>query len=513
MTVSCPCGLFATNYVPTTTATTDPTTYELGVRFESSETGSVTGVRFYKGTGNGGTHTGSLWSASGTLLASGTFKSETASGWQTLKFASPVPIAANTVYVASYYDPQGHYADELDKLANPLSKPPLTALGDNLWTPGQGNGVYFVGGASFPTQTYEASNYAVDPIFTSGQVTTTVPKSTTSPTAVLSASNGELSLYAVRADGNVYGDVQLNPGGAFSGWLPLSTTGNFTGTPGVIQTKSGIIGIYARTTAGAIMGASEGSPGGEDLSWIKIGTASNLANGPTAMLTSAGLIALYGPTTGGAIEGISQNRVNGAFGSWQSLSGNLGFSGRPAVLQTSAGLIAIYARTSTGAIDGTSQSVVQGSFGAWSQIGTATMASDPAVVQQSATGGIALFAADSSGAVEGISQATKGGAFGSWAAIGASQGFTGRPCRRAELGGNRQPVRHHVGWHGPFGQPVDSGRRIRRLEPGRHGDQPDQRAGRGVHHHRPDRGLRQRLHRRDLVDQPVQCGRAVRILG
>ena len=34
--------------------------------------------RFYKGTGNNGTHTGSLWSATGTLLATGTFTNETA---------------------------------------------------------------------------------------------------------------------------------------------------------------------------------------------------------------------------------------------------------------------------------------------------------------------------------------------------------------------------------------------------------------------------------------------------
>ena len=76
-------------------------------------------MRFYKGTGNGGTHTGSLWTSSGTLLATGTFTNETASGWQTLTFANPVQISANTTYVVSYYDPDGHYAidEELFRLA------------------------------------------------------------------------------------------------------------------------------------------------------------------------------------------------------------------------------------------------------------------------------------------------------------------------------------------------------------------------------------------------------------
>lgn len=428
VTVSCPCGLFGTHYVPTTPSTADATTYELGVKFESTVSGWVAGVRFYKGTGNNGTHTGSLWSASGALLATGTFKGESASGWQTLYFASPVQIAANTVYVASYYDPDGYYASESDRLDTQLNNPPLFAPASNYLQVGGGNGVYFVGGANFPSLSYQGTNYGVDVVFdTTKPAGPPVPASTSAAPAVLSTSNGLLAEYAVRSDGNVWGDVQLSPGGAFSGWLPLSTAGNFTGTPAVIQTLSGIIGIYARTTSNTIMGASESAPGGEHLSWIKIGSASNVASSPTGLLTKAGLIALYASSTGGVVEGISQNTRNGPFGPWQSLSGNLGFTGRPAVLQTSAGLIAIYARTSAGAIDGASQSVVQGSFGSFARIGTATLAGDPSVLQTTA-GGLALFATDSSGAVEGASQSTLGGAFSAWAAISGSQGFTGRPA-------------------------------------------------------------------------------------
>ena len=42
-----------------------------GVVLEPSRNGLVTAIRFYKGPGNGGTHTGSLWSATGTRLADG----------------------------------------------------------------------------------------------------------------------------------------------------------------------------------------------------------------------------------------------------------------------------------------------------------------------------------------------------------------------------------------------------------------------------------------------------------
>lgn len=53
---------------------------------------------------------GSLWTATGTLLANATFTNETASGWQQVEFAQPVPVQAHTVYIASYYAPVDRYA-------------------------------------------------------------------------------------------------------------------------------------------------------------------------------------------------------------------------------------------------------------------------------------------------------------------------------------------------------------------------------------------------------------------
>ena len=68
--------------VPVATTSTDTGSVELGVRFTTDTSGWVTGVRFYKGAGNTGVHTGSLWASDGTLLSTATFTSETASGWQ-----------------------------------------------------------------------------------------------------------------------------------------------------------------------------------------------------------------------------------------------------------------------------------------------------------------------------------------------------------------------------------------------------------------------------------------------
>ena len=74
---------------PALAASGDSSAVEVGVKFTSSVAGYVTGIRFYKGATNTGTHTGSLWSSNGTLLARATFTGESASGWQQVNFDQP----------------------------------------------------------------------------------------------------------------------------------------------------------------------------------------------------------------------------------------------------------------------------------------------------------------------------------------------------------------------------------------------------------------------------------------
>lgn len=110
----------------------DTQAVNLGVRFKSDVDGYITGVRFYKGAHNTGTHQGSLWTINGKMLASATFTNETATGWQQVSFANPVAISANTVYVASYLAPKGGYAADRLYFAAPTDAPPLHALQDGV---------------------------------------------------------------------------------------------------------------------------------------------------------------------------------------------------------------------------------------------------------------------------------------------------------------------------------------------------------------------------------------------
>jgi hypothetical protein len=175
VTVTCPCGLFGDDDSPAVTAASDSTALELGMKFQSTVPGWVAGVRFYKGAGNSGTHTGSLWTSGGALLASGTFTNETASGWQTMTFASPVQISPNTTYVVSYWDPDGHYADDIDLMDRPLNTAPLTAPSAVYAAAGGGNGLFNVGGQAFPAATYHGSSYGVDVIFDTTQPSGAAP--------------------------------------------------------------------------------------------------------------------------------------------------------------------------------------------------------------------------------------------------------------------------------------------------------------------------------------------------
>jgi hypothetical protein len=167
--VSCPCSIF-NGMTPEAPDSHDINSVELGIKFRSDVAGQINGIRFYKATTNTGTHVGSVWTSSGTLLAQATFTGESSSGWQQVNFASPVAIQPNTTYVAAYFAPNGHYSQQDFAVNNPpavgpniLSSPPLHVLPDN----GNGNGLYqYTSSSTFPQNTYQSENYWVDVTFT-----------------------------------------------------------------------------------------------------------------------------------------------------------------------------------------------------------------------------------------------------------------------------------------------------------------------------------------------------------
>lgn len=180
--------LFNPTDVPANPSDPDTSAVELGMKFSSNVNGQVTGVRFYKSSANTGAHIGNLWDSNGTKLASVNFSGETASGWQQASFSAPVNITANNNYVISYHAPVGRYAGDNNYFTASKTSGPLTAPASSA---ASGNGVYKYGASGFPSNTYNASNYWVDVVFSTN--TNPPPPDTQPPTAPTNLSAASVS--------------------------------------------------------------------------------------------------------------------------------------------------------------------------------------------------------------------------------------------------------------------------------------------------------------------------------
>jgi Domain of unknown function (DUF4082)/Fibronectin type III domain/Bacterial Ig domain len=283
ISVTCPCSMLGT-LTPSEPDSGDNASINLGVKFTAEISGKVEGIRFYKSSANTGTHVGSLWTAGGELLAQATFTSETATGWQSVKFATPVNIQANTQYVASYLAPKGHYADTNWQLVEPpalgstmLHHPPL-----NIVDGGEGgNGLFqYDSGTAFPTQSYNATNYWVDVLYTPN----TPPLVPGTPTGV-SATAGP-------------GRATVNWTAPTSGGAPTSykvtpyigTVAQTSATVAAPATSAVVTGLKAGTFyTFTIAGVNEGGTGTESTkSNSVLPTAISAPGAPTGVTATAG---------------------------------------------------------------------------------------------------------------------------------------------------------------------------------------------------------------------------------
>jgi hypothetical protein len=259
-TAVCPCSIWTLAASPGTSDGGDPTAGEYGLKFSSDVSGYVTGIRFYKGSGDTGTHVGHLWTSAGALLASVTFTNETVTGWQQAMFIPPVSITANTTYVVSYFAPAGHYPFDPAYFANSFDSPPLHALANGVST----NGVYAYGSASlFPTLSYNASNYWVDVVFMNGilqpRVVSTTPSNgqsgVSTGTSVSASLNEPLDPNSVSSGSLIVFDANNN---ALAGTVSYnSSTATITFRPA--------LGLYPQSNYTAVLSSTVGDTLGNTL--------------------------------------------------------------------------------------------------------------------------------------------------------------------------------------------------------------------------------------------------------
>ena len=251
------------------------------MKFKADVSGKITGIRFYKGTGNTGTHVGNLWSASGTQLASATFTNETASGWQQVNFTTPVSITAGTVYVASYFAPVGHYAADGGYFAaSGVDNVPLHALQDGV---SGGDGVYAYGSAAaFPNNTFLSANYWVDVVFSSGPAA--APVAPTGVTATAGAGSAEVSWTAPGDGGSPLTSYTVTPFIGATAQTPVTVTGT---PPATSTTVTGLTNGTAYTftvTATNAIGTGPASAASNSVT----PTAPTAPAAPTGVTATAG---------------------------------------------------------------------------------------------------------------------------------------------------------------------------------------------------------------------------------
>lgn len=156
-------SIFQPTDVPANPLVNDASGIAVGVKIRSTEPGIITAIRFYKGTGTTGTHTGQLYTGSGTLLSSATF-TETSSGWQEVELPAPIYISQGVTYVASCHSASGDYGYTSSYFTTEAGAGPIKGIMNGV---DGGNGVYSYSATPvMPSLSYASSNYFVDVVFT-----------------------------------------------------------------------------------------------------------------------------------------------------------------------------------------------------------------------------------------------------------------------------------------------------------------------------------------------------------
>ncbi|MDB5314180.1 MAG: Cadherin, partial [Rhodospirillales bacterium] len=196
--------LFGPAEVPANFVGDDRTNYELGTKFTATRDGQATVLQYYRGIADADdtdVRTMTLWNGSGQALGSVSITAApNQTGWQTGTLATPIVLTANATYVVSYSFVSDNgvgatesYAATGNYFAAARPGPDGVLIGPASGTSG-GNGVFADGAPStFPTASFNATNYWTDVLFTPGSTPpVNTPPAFTSPAIFVADENQTL---------------------------------------------------------------------------------------------------------------------------------------------------------------------------------------------------------------------------------------------------------------------------------------------------------------------------------
>jgi hypothetical protein len=344
---------------------------ELGVKFRSDTSGYITGLRFYKATTNRGVHVGHLWSSSGKLLASATFTGETGSGWQRVGFSAPVAIAANTVYIASYFAPAGHYsADNYYFAKAGVDNPPLHALANGVSGP---NGVYlYSSSGGFPSSSYQSTNYWVDVEYGQNQTgavnpqlsesatalsfgSVTVSSSATQSLTLTSSGTSAVTVSSASISGAAFSLVgaslpaTLNPGQSMTLQVQFkpAATGSATGSLTISSNStSGSTAVVSLNGTGAAAASSKLTLSATTLSFGSVSVNSSATQSLTLTSSGTSSVTVNSASISGAAFSIAGATLPATLNPGQSVTLQVQF--KPAATGSATGNLTISSNSSAG---------------------------------------------------------------------------------------------------------------------------------------------------------------------
>lgn len=215
----------------------DGVPYELGMKFQSTKAGQITAIRYWKAVNETGTHIGRIWEAATTaVIGQVTFSNETGSGWQQQSLDAPISIQANTTYVVTV-SCNNYFGVTQSVLATSIVNGDLRSVADN------NNSVYGTLN-SFPTNSYQNSNYFRDVVFVSSSSFAKVSGDNQTGTAGSSLSS-PLVVQVTNITGNPQAGATINfavpnGGGSVS---PISAVTDTNGQASTVLTLGTTVGL------------------------------------------------------------------------------------------------------------------------------------------------------------------------------------------------------------------------------------------------------------------------------
>jgi hypothetical protein len=289
----------------------DGTPYELGMKFQSAKAGQITAIRYWKSANEPGTHTGKIWTATGTELAEVTFTNETGSGWQQQALSTPLSILPDTTYVVSV-NCNDMSTVTFEGLETPIVNGDLRTIADG------NNGVFSSVVNAFPTQSFRNSNYFRDIVFVPGSSVTklsgdsqfgTAGSTLTEPLVVqVLGSNGAPQPgatinFAVTSGGGSVSPTSAvtDANGQASTVLTLGTTAGTTNTVNATaSTASGVIGsisfiattVPVNSNAITLENLRKGNPDWSQTNWVTPSAPEILGYAATTSVNKGGSLAI-----------------------------------------------------------------------------------------------------------------------------------------------------------------------------------------------------------------------------